>query len=73
VNNTLQYVVQGFPLYPTIFNLCQYFALKLISDIDIIKVHGYELSPTLDRLFALAFADDMVIIARIEKSAIIIT
>lgn len=65
-------VAQGSPLSPTIFNLCQDFALKLISVIDITKIHGYELSPTLDRLSALAFADDTVIIACNEESAIIL-
>jgi len=65
-------VAQGSPLSPTIFNLCQDFALKLISDIDISKIHGYELSPTLDKLSALAFADDTAIIARNEESAIIL-
>lgn len=65
-------VAQDSSLSPTIFNLCQDFALKLISDIDVTKVHGYELSTTLDKLFALAFADDTVIIARNEESAIIL-
>lgn len=65
-------VAQGSLLSPTIFNLCQDFALKLISDIDVTKIHGYELSPTLDKLSALAFADDTVIIARNEESAIML-
>lgn len=65
-------VAQSSPLSPTIFNLCQDFELKLISDIDVTKVHGYKLSPTLDKLSTLAFADDTVIIARNKESAIIL-
>lgn len=63
-------VAQGLPLSPTIFNLCQDHILKLISDPSVAADHGFELSPELDKITALAFADDTAIIARNEDSAI---
>lgn len=68
--NLLCGVAQGSPLSPTIFNACQDYALKQISDPDVASTYGFELSPELTKITAFAFADDTAIIAKDKKSAI---
>ncbi|KAI5701864.1 hypothetical protein M8J75_014185 [Diaphorina citri] len=70
--NMLCGVAQGLPLSPTVFNLCQDFILKLITDPSVAAEHGFELAPDLDNLTALAFADDTAVIAKDENSAIVL-
>ncbi|KAI5692677.1 hypothetical protein M8J75_007109, partial [Diaphorina citri] len=65
-------IPQGLPLSPTVFNLCQDFILKLITDPSVAAEHGFELAPDLDNLTALAFADDTAVIAKDENSAIVL-
>ncbi|KAL1448348.1 hypothetical protein WDU94_012348, partial [Cyamophila willieti] len=63
-------VAQGAPLSPTLFNLCQDFVLKLITDPSVAMEYGFEMDPTLGNVVALAFADDTAIIARDTTSAV---
>ncbi|KAF6197502.1 hypothetical protein GE061_020136 [Apolygus lucorum] len=61
-------LLRGF-LSPTIFNLCQDLALKLLSDPSVAARYGFEVQPGLERIVALAFADDTAIIAKDLQSA----
>ncbi|CAB0007773.1 unnamed protein product, partial [Nesidiocoris tenuis] len=65
-------VAQGSPLSPTIFNLCQDFILKLISDPSTAREHGFEIAASLEKPVALAFADDTAIVAKDSTSAAVI-
>lgn len=66
--NLLCGAAEGSPLPPTIFNACQDFTLKQISDSDVAFTYGFELSPELTKKTALAFADDITIFAKDKKA-----
>lgn len=63
-------VPQGSPLSPTIFNLCQDFILKQITDQNIADIHRFQITPELENIIAKAFADNNVIVAKDVASAV---
>lgn len=63
-------VLQGSPLYPTVFILCQDFILKQITDQNIVDIHGFQITPELDNIIGMAFADDNIITYKEAISAV---
>lgn len=70
--NMLRGVTQETPLSPTIFNLCQDFVLKQISDPGVASIHGFLLNGNLDNISVIGFADDTTIIAKDLESATVL-
>lgn len=64
-------VAQGSPLSPTIFNLYQDFVLKEILVLNVSSIHDFQISPDLDNIIGMAFANSNVIVFRNVKSAVI--
>ena len=59
-------VPQGSPLSPTLFNLALDGILKDLTDNEVSDEYGFSLNPDLQKLSALAFADDIALISRTE-------
>jgi len=65
-------VTQGSPLSPTIFNICQDFVLKQISNPGVAIIHGFQLNDNLDNISVIGFTDDTTIIAKDLESATVL-
>ena len=62
-------VPQGAPTSPTIFNLAIDHILKEIADPDLEKEFGFKIDDEVGHINILAFADDIVVIAKNPKAA----